>query len=64
MKKKRSLHFVSVGGSNYSHIPAVTPAFAAYHSPPLTAYSLLLISYSQLEAAMPLFSASLYICTN
>jgi len=55
---------VSAGGSNYSHTPAVTPAFATYRSPPLTTYSLLSISYSQLAAAMPLSSASLYICTD
>jgi len=63
-KKGRSLHFVSAGGSNYSHTPAVTPVFATYRSPPLTTYSLPSISYSQLAAAMPLSSASLYICTD
>lgn len=58
-----SLHLVFVGERRYSHTPAVKPASADDHSPPLTVYSLLSTSYSQLEGVKLLFFVFLYTCT-
>ena len=63
-KEINSLHSEFVGGNNRSRTPAVTPVSATYHSLPLTAYSWLSASYSQLGGGTPPSAAFLCICNN